>query len=311
MKYASGAHKKDLQRRLELMEEALREMRNRNLQQNPNSQIPNEEDVAPPPEKSMPTPEPDPDLVENPGTLITDAGQSRYVSNDSALWATILEEVSFRRSSDKPGAVTNCAQIDDLKVLVVSEPCDNEPHNTPSPFVQHPTKHQGFMFNFSSLAIDMRSFHPPTSHIDTYWQIYISNVDPLIKIMHTPSFITHIFTAKHDSSLLSKPVEAAIFSIYHSVIVSMTPKEVHECFMEERAELLSKYRFATEQALARANFLSTRNLMTLQAFAQFLVSIILIPKTFWLMTRSLQLPMKMIMDLLETLRAISFVRLNL
>jgi len=136
------------------------------------------------------------------------------------------------------------------------------------------------MFNFSSLVLDMRSFHPPTSQIDTYWQIYMSNVDPLIKILHTPSFISHIFTAKHDPGLLSKPVEAAIFAIYHFVIVSMTPKEVRECFMEERAELLSKYRFATEQALARANFLSTRNLMTLQAFAQFLVSIALAPQTW-------------------------------
>jgi hypothetical protein len=90
MKYSTGAHKKDLQRRLELMEEALREMRNRNLQQNSNSQDPNGKDK--PPEKSEPTPEPDP--VEHPGTVICDAGQSRYVSNDSALWAMILEEVS-------------------------------------------------------------------------------------------------------------------------------------------------------------------------------------------------------------------------
>jgi len=104
MKYTSGAHKKDLQRRLELMEEALREMRNRNLQHNSNSQSPNGNDVAPLPKESMPTPEPDLDLdldpIENPGMLITDAGQSRYVSNDSALWATLLEEVGLRMSSD-------------------------------------------------------------------------------------------------------------------------------------------------------------------------------------------------------------------
>ena len=98
-------------------------------------------------------------------------------------------------------------------------------------------------------------------------------MDPLIKVLHVLSFTNNIFTAKQDPSLLSKPVEAAIFAIYHAVIVSMTPKGVLDCFMEERAELLSKYRFATEQALARANFLSTRNIMTLQAFALFLVSI--------------------------------------
>jgi hypothetical protein len=134
------------------------------------------------------------------------------------------------------------------------------------------------MFNFSSLAMELRSFHPPAGQIESYWQIYMSNVDPLVKVLHVPSFTSHIVTARQDPSQLSKPVEAATFAIYHSVVVSMTPNEVLDCFMEERVELLSKYRFATEQALARANFLSTRNIMTLQAFALFLVSIILILK---------------------------------
>ena len=144
-------------------------------------------------------------------------------------------------------------------------------HDAANPWCAAP--HQGFMFGYSSLAMDMRALHPQSAQIGVYWQLYVSNVDPVIKIIHALSFTSHIMTARQDTSQLSKPVEAAIFAIYHSVIVSMTPREVSERFMEERNVLLSRYRFATEQALARANFLSTRNFMILQALCLFLVSL--------------------------------------
>jgi hypothetical protein len=128
------------------------------------------------------------------------------------------------------------------------------------------------MFGYSSLAMDIRALHPQSTQIGVYWQLYVSNVDPIIKIIHALSFTSHIMTARQDASQLSKPVEAAIFAVYLSVILSMTPGEVLERFREERSVLLSRYKFATEQALARANFMSTRNFTTLQALCLFLVS---------------------------------------
>lgn len=259
MKYSTGAHKKDLQQRLEVMEEALREMRSRNEHQKEEASL----------TKSEPTPEPDP--VNCTGTVICDSGQSRYFSNDSALWAMVMEEVSTYIVTKLLTITYSKQQIVDLKLLV-TEPCDNENFALSPVARPDATKHQGFMFGFSSLAIDMSSFHPQPSQITLYWQLYLTNVDPLLKVLHAPSFASHIFTARQDLSQLSKPVEATLFAIYHSVIVSMTASEVLSCFLEEKIELLSRYRFATEQALARANFLSTRNITVLQAFALFLVS---------------------------------------
>jgi hypothetical protein len=88
MKYSAGAHKKDLQGRLELMEQTLREMRSRNLQLQADPEcVPTKETT-----KSKTGVE----SIQKPGTLLYNSGKSRYVSNDSALFTMLMEEVSLR-----------------------------------------------------------------------------------------------------------------------------------------------------------------------------------------------------------------------
>jgi len=76
--------------------------------------------------------------------------------------------------------------------------------------------------------------------------------------------------AKEDLSSLSKSMEALLFAIYYSVITSMSQDEVKANFDTDKSTLLARYRFGVEQALARADFLSTSEVITLQAFVLFL-----------------------------------------
>lgn len=67
------------------MEQTLREMRSRNLQAHAEPQCaPTKE-----PSKSETRAE----CIQKPGTLIYNSGKSRYVSNDSALFTMLMEEV--------------------------------------------------------------------------------------------------------------------------------------------------------------------------------------------------------------------------
>ena len=50
-------------------------------------------------------------------------------------------------------------------------------------------------------------------------------------------------------------------------------EQVKQAFAVERAFLLNRYRFAVEQALAKAGFLQTSEIVTLQAFVLFLVCV--------------------------------------
>jgi hypothetical protein len=54
-------------------------------------------------------------------------------------------------------------------------------------------------------------------------------------------------------------------------VVSLTPEQCQQLLDEDKPSLLKKYRFATEQALARADFLNSSSLMCLQALSFFLI----------------------------------------
>lgn len=107
--------------------------------------------------------------------------------------------------------------------------------------------------------------------IETYWRIYKENVDPLVKVLHIPSLEPTILAAASHLANLSKSFEALLFAIYYGVTTSLSAEDCLSTLGEERSVLLSRYRFALEQALARANFLTTEEIVVLQALVIFLI----------------------------------------
>lgn len=64
-----------------------------------------------------------------------------------------------------------------------------------------------------------------------------------------------------------------MFSIYFSVVVSLTTEECVEILGSERGYLLRNYKFAMEQALTRARLLETEEMIVLQAFVIYLTGL--------------------------------------
>ena len=81
-----------------------------------------------------------------------------------------------------------------------------------------------------------------------------------------------ILEASGDLDNVSKALEALMFAIYSSAVNSMTEEECQRMIGEARLTLLDRYTFATHQALLRAKFLKTSDIVLLQAFVLFLVS---------------------------------------
>lgn len=69
---------------------------------------------------------------------------------------------------------------------------------------------------------------------------------------------------------LDKDTEALMFTIYYAAIISLTPEQCESQLGEPRPAALAKYRFAVEQALARANLLNTQSVVLIQASVLFL-----------------------------------------
>src|ERR1700744_3960806 len=142
---------------------------------------------------------------------------------------------------------------------------------THSPDTDRQSNHQAFLFGYSSTMHDLRELHPSPSQIFILWEVFKENVDPIVRILHRPTAKTILMNAASSLDRVSKPAEALLFSIYFGAVVSLTPEQCQQLLDEDKQFLLKKYRFATEQALARADFLNSSSLMCLQALAFFLI----------------------------------------
>ncbi|RAH59383.1 C6 transcription factor [Aspergillus piperis CBS 112811] len=111
----------------------------------------------------------------------------------------------------------------------------------------------GFLFQHSSIAVFLSDFYPN------------SNIAPLTMIFHKPSLAKSLNGAAATTSPDDRASEAVRFAVYFAAITSMDPERCKHVFDRERGSLQQHYRFATEQALARANFLQSHNLTVLQA----------------------------------------------
>lgn len=194
------------------------------------------------------------EVRESIGSLVLDEGKSRYVA--SPFWASITDEVEEIREL-----------LDDQEFDSDSD-CPVQPTN-----VHTEPDHQSFIMGYNSSEVDLKALHPLPSQIPFYWQTFLENVNPLIKLIHVPTMNKVIKEVQSNMDSLSKSTEALMFSIYFATITSMHGEEVRINFGVSKDSLIRQYRFGTEQALARAGFLNTNEIVTVQAFVLFLVCV--------------------------------------
>ncbi|RDL29801.1 Uncharacterized protein BP5553_10666 [Venustampulla echinocandica] len=126
---------------------------------------------------------------------------------------------------------------------------------------------------FPSQAIsDLSKYHPPTVHIFRLWQIFLDNVNPLIKVLHAPTVQQQVLDASADLENVPKGVEALMFSVYAVAITSLCEAACMSLLGDRKATLLSRYRAGAKQALRNAGFLRSSELIVLQAFFLLLFS---------------------------------------
>lgn len=184
------------------------------------------------------------------GRLVVDEGRSRYIN--PSFWASLSDEV------------------ENIKEILNSS--EDEDGDYPSPETTHSSSsHQGFVLGFCSTNVDMSELHPLPEHVPIYWRIFRENVDPLVKVIHASSIEPTILEAKDRLDKIHRGLECLMFAMYYAAVTSMWEEECKAFFGEEKKTLLARYRFGVEQALARADFLQTDEMIVLQAFVLFLI----------------------------------------
>ncbi|KAK3341886.1 fungal-specific transcription factor domain-containing protein [Lasiosphaeria hispida] len=189
--------------------------------------------------------------------VLNEKGVTRYVS--SGFWSTVNDELEeIRRETED--FTDDESDMSDLEASPQSADVEKSVID-----------HQSFILGYRSADVDLRSLHPLPSQIPFMWQVYQENVDPILKVLHVPTMNKVIRELRNNLDSLTPSTEALMFSIYYAAITSLDEDEVKLNFGADKDVLLQQYRFALEQALSRANFLTTPDLTVAQAFLLFLV----------------------------------------
>ncbi|RJE21381.1 Transcription factor [Aspergillus sclerotialis] len=122
-------------------------------------------------------------------------------------------------------------------------------------------------------AVDLSTVHPEPVQIIRLWQLYLENVDPLLKVTHTPSLQGRIIEAASNVLNIDPILEALMFSLYCMAILSLTMDDCQSIFGSSKDDLLARYQFGCQQALLRCGFLRTSDRDCLTALYLYLVSV--------------------------------------
>ncbi|RYP78574.1 hypothetical protein DL770_006869 [Monosporascus sp. CRB-9-2] len=110
--------------------------------------------------------------------------------------------------------------------------------------------------------------HPEPDHVRYLAEIYFHNFDVIVKILHRPTVLAALrrfADASGDRTQLTPEQEALFFAIYYAAATTLQAGECATHLGRERGELVRMFQAGLEHCLARADYLNSGSLETLQA----------------------------------------------
>lgn len=133
--------------------------------------------------------------------------------------------------------------------------------------------HDYLLFGAPNPDVHLPFMHPDQVQIFRLWQIYLDNVNSLLKISHAPTLQARIIDAASGVENIGPALEALMFSIYSAAVLSMTDDECLGSFRLPRDHLLARYQIACKQALLKCAPWRSNDIDGLTALYLYLVRI--------------------------------------
>ncbi|KAI9040120.1 fungal specific transcription factor domain-containing protein [Aspergillus affinis] len=143
-----------------------------------------------------------------------------------------------------------------------SNDSDHEQHDASDTHLSHPVNSSGPKKSYEAKS---HSYLPAMADLSR-------NVDPLLKVTHTPSLQGRIIEAAGNLASINPVLEALIFGIYCMAILSLSVDDCQNMFGSSKEDLLAKPQFSCQQALSNCEFLRSSDRDALTAFYLYLVS---------------------------------------
>ncbi|KAH6666186.1 putative C6 transcription factor [Halenospora varia] len=129
------------------------------------------------------------------------------------------------------------------------------------------------LFGSLNTNVELSTLHPEPVQIFRLWQIYLDNVNPLLKVTHIPSLQGRIIEAASNVTSISPTLEALMFSIYCMAILSLDVDDCQAIFGSPKEDILTRFHFGCQQALLNSGFLRSGDRDSLTALYIYLISV--------------------------------------
>ncbi|SMQ53255.1 unnamed protein product [Zymoseptoria tritici ST99CH_3D7] len=115
--------------------------------------------------------------------------------------------------------------------------------------------------------------HPPTRSVFEYWHLFASRVDPMIKLIHRPTFTKKLLGLVDNININNIPTStnALLFAMYFAAVSSCTAAETRWRFGEAQEVLLRRYGQCVETAVKET--LEAPGLETVQGLVLYMICI--------------------------------------
>lgn len=105
------------------------------------------------------------------------------------------------------------------------------------------------------------------------WQVFVNNVDFFNKVLHIPTTQVVIYNAIEHPPSAPADVACLLFSVYFAAVTASENGAVIRMLGHGKPRALDIFRRGLELSLARADFLETPTLLSMQAMGIFLASL--------------------------------------
>jgi hypothetical protein len=130
----------------------------------------------------------------------------------------------------------------------------------------------GFISPVQWTASDISSLFPTLWQATQLWQVYLINVNPVLRVLHVPTIEPSVFAAINHPADVPVEFKALLFAIYFAAITTLLPSDVATILGRDRTSVLYAYRRGLEISLSMASFLDSPTVTSLQAMTIYVVS---------------------------------------
>lgn len=118
---------------------------------------------------------------------------------------------------------------------------------------------------------ELQAYHPTPKTMAVMWNQYVNHVDILFKIVYKPQVDKLISCAVANAGSIDPASHCLLLGIWLASAFTMSPQECLDLHGKPKSVSVQHYRHGLEDALSQARWMTTQEMMVLQAIILYLV----------------------------------------